>query len=75
MLWECTKGENSSFSVAFIIDFDFEDGLLGGLTLFIKELTLSGVPPSSSKILLKRLLAILRGESKFLPLLEAGSID
>ena len=45
-----------------------------GETLLIKELTLSGVPPSSSMILLKRLFAILRGESKFLPLFEAGSI-
>jgi hypothetical protein len=66
----CMKGENSSLSLAFIIDLDLGEGV----TLLISELTLSGDPAISSMILLKRLLAILRGESKFFPLFEAGSI-
>jgi hypothetical protein len=64
------NGENSSLSFAFIIDFDFGEGV----TLLINELTLSGDPAISSMMLLKRLLAFLSGESKFLPLFEAGSI-
>lgn len=69
ILEACMNGENSSLSLAFMIAFDFGDGV----TLFIKELTLSGDPAISSIILLKRLLAILRGESRFFPLLEEGS--
>jgi hypothetical protein len=55
-----------------MIDLDFDFG--EGVTLFINELTLSGEPAKFSIMSLKWFLAIFKGESRFLPFPDAGSI-
>lgn len=68
------NGDKSSFSSIwpFMIDLDFDFG--EGVTLFINELTLSGEPAKFSIMSLKWFLAIFKGESRFLPFPDAGSI-